>query len=150
MIKKTASLAAVAIAALLAGCASTGPNSPSAQPVLYPNAHYNRVGDVQAKGEVSSCIVKATQAGLTPDEKNNAVARSAGQGAATVGVGTAVGAAVSGHGLGGTVRAGVAGAAIGGSMGAVSGAFQDRPNAVYRQFVQRCLADKGFDVIGWN
>ena len=150
MIKKTASLAAPFAVLLLAGCASTGPNSPSAQPVLYPNAHYNRVGDAQAKGEVSSCIVRATQAGLTPDEKTNAVARGAGQGAATVGVGTAVGAAVSGQGLSGAVRAGAAGAAIGGSMGAVSGAFHEKPNAVYRQFVQRCLTDKGFDVIGWN
>ena len=26
----------------------------------------------------------------------------------------------------------------------------DRPNSVYRSFVQRCLTDEGFDVIGWN
>ncbi|MBK8072541.1 MAG: glycine zipper family protein [Ramlibacter sp.] len=136
-------------AALLAGCASTGTQQPLCPAGAVPNAHYNRVGDVQAKGEVSSCIVKATQAGLTPDEEQRR-RPIGGRGAATVGVGTAVGAAVSGHGLGGTVRAGVAGAAIGGSMGAVSGAFQDRPNAVYRQFAQRRLADKGFDVIGWN
>jgi hypothetical protein len=33
----------------------------------------------------------------------------------------------------------------------VSGAFHnDRPNGVYRSFVQRCLSEKGFDVIGWN
>lgn len=146
---KRAALALLAAAAL-AGCASTGPNSPAAQPVLYPNAHYNRVGETQAKAEVSTCIVRATQAGLTPDEKTNAVARQAGQGAATAGVGAAVGAAVTGHGVSGTVRAGAQGAAIGGAVGAVSGAFHERPNMVYRNFVQRCLTDKGFDVIGWN
>jgi hypothetical protein len=49
------------------------------------------------------------------------------------------------------LRAGAAGAAIGGSAGAVSGAFNnDKVNPVYRQFVQRCLQEKGFDVIGWN
>ena len=32
-------------ASLIAGCAATGPNSPSARPVLYPNATLNRVGD---------------------------------------------------------------------------------------------------------
>lgn len=26
----------------------------------------------------------------------------------------------------------------------------DRPNPTYRSFVQRCLVEKGFDVIGWN
>jgi hypothetical protein len=49
------------------------------------------------------------------------------------------------------LRAGAAGAAIGGSAGAVSGAFNnDKVNPVYRPFVQRCLQEKGFDVIGWN
>jgi hypothetical protein len=32
----------------------------------------------------------------------------------------------------------------------VSGAFKDKPNQTYRRFVQRCLTEKGFDVIGWN
>ena len=26
----------------------------------------------------------------------------------------------------------------------------DKPNSIYRTFVQRCLTDKGFDAIGWN
>ena len=45
---------------------------------------------------------------------------------------------------------GAAGAAVGGSAGAVSGALQDKPSSIYRQYVQRCLSDKGFEVIGWN
>lgn len=40
--------------------------------------------------------------------------------------------------------------AVGGSAGAVSGALQDKPSSIYRQYVQRCLSDKGFEVIGWN
>lgn len=147
--------AAVVLGALgalaLAGCASTGPDSASARPVLYPNATLNRVGEGQGRAEAEACMSRARSAGLTPDVKNNEVARRAGEGAATAGVASAVGALISGRGGEGLLRAGAAGAAIGGSAGAVSGSFHnDRPNAVYRNFVQRCLTEKGFEVIGWN
>ena len=134
----------------LAGCAATGPNSPSARPVLYPNATLNRVGAAQGQVEIDGCISRAVAAGLTSDEKTNAVARRAGEGAATAGVASAVGALLTGRSSD-VLRSGAIGAAVGGSAGAVSGAFHnDRPNGTYRQFVQRCLSERGFDVIGWN
>ena len=135
---------------LLAGCAATGPNSPSARPVLYPNAVLNRVGDAKAQAEVDACMGRARSAGLTPDERNNETARRAGQGAATGGVAAAVGALVTGHGVDGAVRSGAVGAAVGGSAGAVSGAMHEKASTTYRHFVQRCMGDKGFEVIGWN
>lgn len=135
---------------LLAACAATGPSSPAARPVLYPNATLNRVGEAQARQEADACMARAQAAGLTPDEKNNEVARRAGQGAATVGVAAAVGALVTGRNTDGVVRAGATGAAVGGSAGAVAGAMREKPSSTYRHFVQRCLSDKGFDVIGWN
>lgn len=135
---------------VLAGCAATGPNSPSARPVLYPNATLNRVGTAQGQAEIDTCISRATAAGLTSDEKNNAVARRAGEGAAVAGVASAVGALLTGRSSD-VLRSGAIGAAVGGSAGAVSGAFNnDKPNGTYRQFVQRCLSERGFDVIGWN
>ena len=140
----------IALLAVLAGCAATGPNSPSAKPVLYPNATLTRVGESQARAETDGCMARAAQAGLTPDQKTNQVGRRAGEGAATAGVASAVGALITGRSSD-ILRAGAAGAAIGGSAGAVSGAFNnDKVNPVYRQFVQRCLQEKGFDVIGWN
>lgn len=143
--------AAALILGGLQGCASSGPASSAARPVLYPNAALNRVGEAQARVEVDGCMARAASAGLTPAENNNAVARGAGVGAATGGVAAAVGALITGRGGEGVVRAGVGGAAVGGSAGAVQGAFRnDRPSSVYRVFVQRCLSDKGFDVIGWN
>ena len=139
-----------AIFAVLAGCASTGPSSPSARPVLYPNATLTRVGEAQARAEAEGCMARATQAGLTPDQKTNEVGRRAGEGAAVAGVASAVGALITGRSSD-ILRAGATGAAVGGSAGAVSGAFHnDKVNPVYRQFVQRCLTEKGFDVIGWN
>ena len=140
----------IALLAVLAGCAATGPNSPLAKPVLYPNATLTRVGESQARAETDGCMARAAQAGLTPDQKTNQVGRRAGEGAATAGVASAVGALITGRSSD-ILRAGAAGAAIGGSAGAVSGAFNnDKVNPVYRQFVQRCLQEKGFDVIGWN
>ena len=135
--------------AVMTGCASTGPNSLSARPVLYPNATLTRMGEAQARAEADGCIVRAAQAGLTPDQKTNEVGRRAGEGAAVAGVASAVGALITGRSN--VLRAGATGAALGGSAGAVSGAFHNENiNPVYRQFVQRCLSEKGFDVIGWN
>ena len=148
--KPSALLLSALAVAVLTGCAATGPNSPSAKPVLYPNATLNRVGAAQGQTEASACMSKAIAAGLTPDEKNNAVARRAGEGAATAGIASAVGALLTGRGSD-VLKAGAVGAAVGGSAGAVSGAFHnDKPNTAYRYFVQRCMSEKGFEVIGWN
>ena len=149
-LNRLACTAVLALTAVLASCAGTGPNSPSAKPVLYPNATLNRVGEAQGRVEVDGCMSRAMQAGLTPDQKTNEVGRRAGEGAATAGVASVVGALIMGRSSD-VLRAGATGAAIGGSAGAVSGAFHnDKPNTTYRQFVQRCLSEKGFDVIGWN
>ena len=136
---------------LLSACAAGGSGSSAARPVLYPNATLNRVGDAQGRAEADACMSRALSAGLTADQKTNEVGRRAGEGAATAGVASVVGALITGRGSEGVLRAGAAGAAVGGSAGAVSGAFHnDRPNGTYRSFVQRCLSEKGFDVIGWN
>ena len=145
------SLCAGAATLVLAGCASSGAGSASARPVLYPNATLNRVGDAQGRMEVNACLSRAQAAGLSPSQNSNEVGRRAGEGAAVAGVASAIGALISGRGGEGLLRAGATGAAVGGSAGAVSGAFHnDLPNGVYRSFVQRCLSEKGFDVIGWN
>jgi outer membrane lipoprotein SlyB len=143
--------AALLLALALAGCASHDADSASSRPVLYPNAALNRVGDAQGRMEANACMARAQAAGLNPTLASNEVGRRAGEGAATAGVASVVGALITGRGGEGILRAGAAGAAIGGSAGAVSGAFHnDRPNGIYRTFVQRCLNEKGFDVIGWN
>jgi hypothetical protein len=50
----------------------------------------------------------------------------------------------------GAAAVGASAAAVGASAGAVNGAFNDRANPTYRHFVERCLSEKGFEVIGWN
>lgn len=142
-------LATVFGATLLVGCAATGPSSPSARPVFYPNATLNRVGNAQAQSDSDQCMNNAREAGLTPEEKDNAVGRGAAKGAAVGGVAGAVGALVRGHPER-ALEVGAEGAAVGGSAGAVAGAFHEKPSGTFRHYVQRCLKDKGYDVIGWN
>lgn len=138
------------IGILLVACAASGSGSPSAKPVFYPNATLNRVGEAKAREEAQVCMERAQAAGLTPEEQTNAVAHGAAKGAAVGGVAGVVGAVVRGRGLERAVEHGAAGAAVGGSAGAVAGAFKEKPSSTYRHYVQRCLVDKGFDVIGWN
>lgn len=140
----------LAMAGILTGCATTGAASTSARPVFYPNAKLNSAGQDRASQDADVCMGQARAAGLTPDEKDNAVLHGAEKGAAVGGVASAVGALVRGKSVERAVENGAAGAAVGGSAGAVAGAFHEKPSSTYRHYVQRCLKDKGYDVIGWN
>jgi hypothetical protein len=42
------------------------------------------------------------------------------------------------------------GAAAGAAAGAVHGAFHNEPSEVHRNFVRRCLRERGLEVIGWQ
>lgn len=149
--KQIFSASAVLLSAIiLAGCAATGASSPSARPVFYPNPTLNRVGNAQAQQDADQCMASASSAGLTPEEKDNAVARGAAKGAAVGGVAAAVGALVTGRNTERVLERGATGAAVGGSAGAVAGAFHNKPSATFRQYVQQCLRDKGYNIIGWN
>ena len=119
----------------------------SKRPVFYPNAHLERVGQAQASADVEQCMAEAKRYGVK-ESTGEKVGGRAVKGAA---VGAATSAAVSAV-LGGNVgRAAGAGAAGGATAGAVSGAFDARdPDAVYKNYVNRCLREKGYDVIGWQ
>jgi outer membrane lipoprotein SlyB len=135
--------------ALIAGCA-TGARSPDALPVLYPNPALNKMGDAAAKLEVQACVQKAQAAGLSPSQPTSAAGQGAARGGAMAGVAGVVGGLVSGRGLESAVKQGVATATVGAAAGAVGGAMHSQPNTTYRQFVQRCVSEKGLEVIGWN
>lgn len=152
---RTLSIAVVTLAAAvlsggLGGCAQTGPQSSSAKPVLYPNEAFNRMGSQAAQAHVQACEGKAQEAGLTPRIEDNAVGRGAVQGAAVGGTLGAV-AGIFNGGIGRVAENAAKGAVAGGATGAVSGSFHnDKPNPIYRNFVTRCVQEKGLEVIGWN
>ncbi len=117
------------------GCASTQ------SPVLYPNAHRQQVGQEQAERDIAACRELASQ------NVPSAAGKEIGKDTAVGAVG-AVAGAVSGHGAG---RGAAIGAATGGTAGAVHGAAkQVEPSPVYKNFVNRCLREKGYEVIGWQ
>lgn len=127
------------VAMICAGCADK-------RPVLYPNAHLKQVGNEAAERDIDACVRYAKDGGAEED-KGAEVAKSTAGGAA---VGGAVGAA-TGAVLGSLGRGAAAGAAGGAAGGLVHQALKsDEPDAVFKNFVDRCLREKGYEPIGWR
>ncbi len=126
----------------LGGCAGTP------RPVLYPNDHHRSVGEPQARRDVDQCMHLAKDFGA-PVHDGTAVTRDAAAGAAIGGAASGAWAIVRGDAAAGN-RA-LAGAAAGGAAGLVRGSLRaGAPSAIYKGFVDRCLDQRGYDVIGWQ
>jgi hypothetical protein len=124
---------------LLSACADK-------RPVLYPNAHLKQVGHAAAQADVDACIQYAVD-NEAAGNKGEEIAKSTAGGAA---VGGAVGAA-TGAVLGNLGRGAAAGAAGGAAGGATRGILNSGdPDPVFKNFVNRCLKEKGYDPIGWR
>jgi uncharacterized protein YcfJ len=128
-----------AIVLLMAACAKK-------RPVLYPNLTYTSAGASVAMADIDECIQLAADHGHATDAGKN-MATSTAKGAATGAVvGGAVGAVTGRPG-----RGAAAGAAGGGAGGLMQGAWKSGdPDEIERRFVEQCLRDKGYQVIGWK
>lgn len=121
----------------LAGCA-TGP-------VLYPNAHLQEVGGEQSRKDIAECEALA-DAYVKSDAGIAAAKETAVGGAAGAVIGGAAGAVTRnlGRGIG-------VGAAVGGASGLVRGIIKgSEPSPLYKNFVNKCLQEKGYEPIGWQ
>ncbi len=124
---------------ILWGCADK-------RPVLYPNAHLKQVGEEAARRDVDECFRYAQESGAE-GSKGTEIAKNTAGGAA---MGGAVGAA-TGAVLGNLGRGTAAGAAGGAAGGLVKGIFDSAdPDPVFKNFVDRCLREKGYESIGWK
>jgi len=122
----------------LAGCAAN-------QPVLYPNSHLQTVGSQRAEQDVEQCRAQANQ--YVNNFPVREVARQTAWGAAG---GTAIGV-VAGAITGDLGRGAALGAATGGTAGLMHGAYKaSEGDPVWKNFVEQCLRDKGYQVIGWQ
>jgi hypothetical protein len=134
-------LVLVTFAITLAACATH-------KPVLYPNARYQQLGPAQAERDLEECKRMAESAGA------NAGNSQAGQIAASGAKGAAVGAAtgaVAGAIAGSAGQGAGIGAATGLTASLLGSLFRDAPpNPAYRNFVERCLRERGYDITGWN
>ncbi len=118
----------------------------SQQPVFYPNSHYNRVGKMAAEGDINYCIGLATSSGATPDISKEVLTQTA-EGSLIGGLTGAATGAIYGR----AGKAAAAGAAGGGAFGMTRALIESgEPNQVFKDFVNRCLRDKGYDPIGWS
>jgi len=142
--KHPASSLVLVLVVLLTACAT-----PIAKPAFYPNAHYQRVGTAQAQADAQACATLAQQSEASAVSKADA-GRAAVAGAAGVGAAGMVGSLLSGHKP--DLKNMAAGAAALGTAGAAATAagqsFSGSP--IYRQFVQQCLTERGYHVLGWQ
>ena len=125
----------------LVGCA--GP-----RPVLYPNNHFEQVGQERVDQDVAACKELAEEY----ISKSNAGEKVVGQTAAGGAIGAAggaVGGAITGSpGLGAAI-----GAAVGATQGLLVGLFRagsSDPSPAYQNFVNRCLKERGYEPMGWD
>ena len=125
---------ALALLFLVAACASS--------PQLYPNSHYKQVGKDVAEQDIKSCEDDSEK--FLKSAKGKQMLEGAGTGAV---VGAATGGVLgifTRNILGGALI----GAAVGTAAGAASGAM--KPDQVKRKYVDKCLHDKGYEVLGWD
>ncbi len=122
------------------GCASS-------QPALYPNGHLEDVGRAQAERDIVDCRELAESA--VGGDKATQVAKRAGEDAVVGGTtGAVVGGIVRGHSAG---RGAAAVAAAGVVRTVARAAFSwNDPKPIERACVNRCLHDRGYDVVGWE
>ncbi|HEX5080362.1 MAG TPA: hypothetical protein VFV80_14510 [Geminicoccaceae bacterium] len=125
----------------LGGC--SGP-----APVLYPNRHYQAVGEAAAERDIADCRRLADQAGASSGGgRGEAAAGGAAAGGAIGGAAGAAGGAIAGApGTGAAI-----GAASGAAAGLVRSLFRsDGPSQAYRNVVDRCLRERGYEPAGWD
>ncbi len=122
---------------LLAGC--------TVSPVLYPNAHLSNVGNDQAQRDIALCREQADLY-VKSDAAKEAARETAIGGIGGAVIGGAMGAVDGNFGRG--VGIGAAGGAAAGLVGGIIQASQ--PDPLYINFVNRCLNEKGYEIIGWQ
>jgi len=81
------------------------------------------------------------------EKRDGRVPQKAAKGAAIGGVAAGAWGLISGN----PAERALAGAAAGASAGGVKGAFDATDtNPTFKNFVQRCLSDQGYQIIGWQ
>jgi len=142
---RTCRLGLVAVAAALATATGLGCAGP--KPILYPNAHYQSVGERVAQSDIEGCRAMADAAGANRDpSKVSRTARSTVAGGAIGGAAGAAGGAVIGH----AARGAGVGAASGAAAAFMRSLFFQRPatSQAHIAYVNRCLEDLGYEPVG--
>lgn len=134
-----------ALCAALAFSACSG-----ARPVLYENTQLQTVGKEVADQDIEACKQAAESAGAEEGSGTaGRVVTSTGVGAGVGAASGAVGGAISGAAGQGSLIGAASGAVWGLLMGLFS-AGSSQPSQAYTNYVNRCLQEKGYEVVGWE
>jgi hypothetical protein len=124
---------------VIIGCAAK-------RPVLYPNEHMKQAGELKAQEEIDACLRLAEKSGVQSQKGKEVAKKTAGRTLIGGASGVAWGAFFGD--VGKHAGAGAAAAAAG---TLVHSALQSNdPDVISRTFVERCLSEKGYEVIGWR
>lgn len=127
-----------ALCGLASGC--------TMRPALYPNEHLTRVGKQQADADIRNCMELAEEYEVKAGQGKE-LAKGTAIGAGGGAVAGAVGGAISGN-VGGGIATG---AASGAALGLFYGLFKAaEPSPTYKNFVNKCLQEKGYEIVGWE
>lgn len=145
--RSTPAVGLIALAIATAACASSsGRGWQNRQPLLYPNQHYEDVGAETAEMDVAQCMARADSGAPQESQAKDAAINTVGGAAGGAALG-AIGGAIAGNA--GTGAA--AGAAVGATAGAGKTVYDARkPSETYQGYVEACLRERGYDVIGWK
>jgi hypothetical protein len=130
----------MALLGVAQGCAKPSPQ-------LYPNQHLLTVGPAQSNYDIADCERLANA--YVQDNKSAEIAK---KGATSAVIGGVMGAAAGAVRSGGSVSNSAAtGAAIGAAGSTTKGVIDSKdPSTIHKSFVNRCLSDRGYDVMGWR
>ncbi len=137
--KKLALPVLILLALALIGCGATQ------RPVLYPNNHMKTVGNIQSERDIDDCMQMA-EAYVKKNQESKVAEGAVKGGAIGAATGAAVGAVTGNFGRG--LASGAAGGAAGGATWGLFKAAE--PSPVYKNFVNKCLKDKGYEPMGWQ
>jgi len=128
----------------LSACSST-------KPILYPNPHYQSVGNEVAERDIEACKQLAESSGAKEGRGSTGnVATSTAMGAGVGAASGAVGGAIYGSAGQGSLIGAASGAVAGLLRGIFYSARPSQPNQAYANFVSRCLQEKGYEITGWQ
>ncbi len=116
------------------------------KPILYPNEHAKKVGDDQVLKDINECHQLAKDSGAKSNSSGEVAKGTAGSATEGAATGAATGAV--------TGNAGTA-AAVGAISRGMNRFFSSMhrnkgPSAAYKEIVERCLINKGYEPVGWK
>jgi outer membrane lipoprotein SlyB len=127
-------LATLMTLVMLGACAS--------KPKLYPNETFKANGKKAAEKDVEKCMADAEE--YLDSAEGKKILKGAGGGLAIGAAFGAIAGAFTGNLGSGMVRGGAVGAGVGGTAAAIS------PDQLKRNYVNQCLGEQGYQVIGWD